>query len=476
MELRTFSIHAHFYQPPREDPITGLIPQEEGAAPYLNWNERIHAECYRPNANLNNFERISFNVGPTLCNWMANYDQEVCHSIQVQDQLNLRRYGVGNALAQAYNHTILPLDSYEDKVTQVTWGIADFKHRFNRFPQGMWLPETAVDLETLSVLADQGIEFTILAPWQADTAEVDVTEPYRIALPGGRSIIAFFYQQELSSGISFNPGLTIDADHFVQGHLSRYFREDKFKEGIPQIIVLASDGELYGHHQAHRELFLARLVDGASSNLGVQFTFPGLWLKQNKVRQSIGIHECTSWSCHHGVSRWSGSCSCTPGDPGWKAQLRYAFRRLASGLDEIFQRAVEPVIPDPWALRNHYIEVLLGQRTVIDLLHEFAGRELTNDQVVRLHLLLEAQRERMKMFTSCGFFFEDLDRLEPRYAIAYAAQAVRLARMATGVDLTSEVMSDLSRVRSNRSGLRGDHIFSWKMERAVNEGRSILTG
>ena len=205
VSVRALSIHGHFYQPPREDPASGLIPHEVGAYPYNNWNERIHAECYLPNIQLGNFERISFNVGPTLFSWMKQYDPNASRLIVAQDAANIRQNGVGNAIAQAYNHTILPLASREDKVTQVVWGIADFEHHFGHKPAGMWLPETAVDLETLNVLAEHGIEFTILAPWQAECEHLDVTEPYRVALSAGKSITVFFYHQALSTGVSLIP-------------------------------------------------------------------------------------------------------------------------------------------------------------------------------------------------------------------------------------------------------------------------------
>jgi alpha-amylase/alpha-mannosidase (GH57 family) len=473
MTTRFFSIHAHFYQPPREDPLTGLIPHEAGSSPFSNWNERIHAECYRPNAELGNFERISFNVGPTLCAWMSSYDPDTCRKIAAQDQANVRRYGVGNAIAQAYNHTILPLASYQDKVTQVSWGIAEFKQRFGREPQGMWLPETAVDMETLSVLADQGLEFTILAPWQAEGSRLDTTEPYRVSLPHGRSITVFFYHSELSAGMSFNPGMTVNADNFALYDLAPYYQPEKTQHGEPQLILLATDGELYGHHQPLRDHFLAHLVNGASSHLGIDITYPALWLKSYPPRRTIRIREDTSWSCHHGVSRWTGNCACTPGDGRWKAQLRYAFERFSNALDDLYVDVVKPYIADPWALRNRYIDVMHGLLPVEDLIAELAGRRLSTDTNVRIHLLLEAQRERQRIYTSCGWFFDDFDRIEPKNNIAYAAQAVRLVRMATGLDLEPYMMADLKRVVSPRTRLRGDRVFQRHMKRAVMDGRIV---
>lgn len=466
MTTRSFSVHAHFYQPPREDPLTGIIPNETGAAPFPNWNERIHAECYRPNAELRNFERISFNLGPTLSSWMEQHDLTTCRKIIEQDQINVRRYGVGNAMAQAYNHTILPLASYRDKVTQIAWGIADFQHRYGRKPHGMWLPETAVDGETLEVLAQQGIEFTILAPWQAAEDDVDVTEPYRVHLPGGREMTVFFYQKDLSARVSFDSSATINADIFAEHVLRSYFRAEKSLRGEPQLLLVASDGELYGHHQYLRDRFLERLVDGASSLAGLQPTFPALWLKIFPPQRSIGIREKTSWSCHHGVMRWMGKCPCMPGNSNWKAQLRYTFERLSGELDRLYLDVVKPFISDPWELRNRYIEVMIGRQTLDGLLTEMAGQALTTEQNRRIHLMLEAQRERQRVFTSCGWFHEDFDRIEPKNNVAYAAQAVRLVRLATGVDLEPDIVADLQRVSSQYTSQRADLVFQRHLRRS----------
>ena len=467
MALHYFTIHAHFYQPPREDPLTGYIPHEIGAAPFPNWNERIHAECYRPNAELRNFEQISFNIGPTLSAWMEQHDAETYRKIIEQDRVNVRRYGVGNAMAQAYNHTILPLASYRDKVTQVAWGIADFEHRFGRRPQGMWLPEAAVDLETLYVLARQGIEFTILAPWQAASLDLDSTEPYFVNLGDGRRITVFFYERELSTRISFDAGATTNADVFAKYILQAYFRPDKSERGEPQLVLLASDGELYGHHQHYRDRFLARLVDGASNQLGIRSTYPALWLKSYPPHNSIGIREQTSWSCHHGVGRWLGACACTPGDGNWKAQLRYVFEHLAGEIDRLYLDVTRTLFDDPWTLRDRYIHVILNRCSIEQLLEGMTGHALTSAQVRRVHLMLEAQRERQRMFTSCGWYFDEFDRIEPRNNVAYAAQAVRLARLATGVDLEPAIVTELHRIASQRNPqLRASSVFQGHMRRA----------
>jgi alpha-amylase/alpha-mannosidase (GH57 family) len=459
MVMRALCIHGHFYQPPREDPTTGAIPSEYGAAPFQNWNERIHAECYRPNAELGNFSRISFNVGPTLFGWMGSHDPAAYRQILEQDRLTVERFGVGNAIAQSYNHTILPLASYADKVTQVAWGVADFEHRFGRKPQGMWLPETAVDTESLIVLADAGIEFTILAPWQADTYHLDPTEPYRVNLPGGRSITVFFYHQDLSGRVSFDPAMTTNADAFVLHDLSRHYHREKEQRGEPQMLLVASDGELYGHHQPFRDKFLAYLLSGASSQVGITPTFPAHWLKTHPPRRTIGIRDFTSWSCHHGVLRWMDDCSCTPSAGVWKRGLRQGLDKIGAALETVFVETIRPVIADPWALRNRYIHVLLGELDVETLIHDMAGRRLAAETTRQIALLLEAERERQRMYTSCGWFFDDFDRIEPKNNMAYAAHALALTRSATGVDLAPDALSHLQSVVSWRTGLRADQVL-----------------
>ncbi|HBY94495.1 MAG TPA: glycoside hydrolase [Chloroflexi bacterium] len=457
--LASLCIHGHFYQPPREDPFTGEIPAEHGAEPYRNWNERIHAECYRPNATLGNLERISFNVGPTLFRWLAEHDPLTTQRIVRSDRHNLLRYGVGNAMAQVYNHTILPLASHRDKELQVAWGIADFEHRFGRPPQGMWLAETAADNETLDVLAGRGIQFTILAPWQAEPVDLDPTQPYRIKLPSGRSIIVFFYERELSGRVSFDPGITSNADSFAQWHVLPKLRSDKLERAEPQLITIATDGELYGHHQKFRDLFLNHLVNGSGRHAGLAVTYPALWLRDHPVRHVTGIRDKTSWSCHHGVLRWSGNCDCTWGDGTWKARLRAAFDRLAGRLDALYESQALRLSLEPWPLLERYIQVVLGQQSADDLIQSAASRPVTAAARRRLALLLEAQYYRQWMYTSCGWFFDDLDRIEPKNNIAYAARAVLVARLATGKDLGPAFGADLGQVVSPRTGLRGDTVY-----------------
>lgn len=465
MTIDAFCIHGHFYQPPREDPLTGEIPLEPGAAPYHDWNERIFYECYRPNAEQGNFERISFNIGPTLFNWLEKFDRSTARKIIEQDQANVRRFGVGNAMAQAYNHTILPLASRRDKLTQVRWGIADFHHRFGRTPKGMWLPETAADQQTLEVLAECGIEFTILAPWQAEKPLRNPYQPAVVHLPGGKKLAIFFYNQDLSTRISFDPSVTINADDFIVNLLTPRFNQIGPTSRTPSLLMAASDGELYGHHQAFREKFLAYLLDGALTGRDFTPMFPELWLKRFPPKQSVTILEKTSWSCHHGVTRWMGECGCTP-KGSWKAVFRVAMDTLAEKLDRVYEATMLPIVPDPWELRDRSVNVFLGEDSLENLTAELAGRRLSADEVRTAHYLLGAQFERQRMFTSCGWFFDDFDRIEPKNNVAYAAQAVWLTRLATGVNLESEAKQLLKRVSSNRSRIHADTVFAYHIHRA----------
>jgi alpha-amylase/alpha-mannosidase (GH57 family) len=462
--MQALSIHGHFYQPPREDPITGEIPQERGAAPYPNWNARIAAECYIPNAELGNFERISFNVGPTLFSWLEKEHPQTYSQILEQNRANAARYGVGNAMAQPYNHSILPLLSYQDKVTQVTWGIADFEARFGSKPTGMWLPETAVDTETLSVMHDQGIRYTILAPWQADTDNLDPTEPYRVILPNGGTMIAFFYHGDLSAGLSFRAEMTANADRFVSNYIKPTFNPEKTQKQIPQILTLATDGELYGHHQRFRDKFLAHLVNGASSNHEVTTLYPALWLRRHSVKRTMTIRENTSWSCHHGVERWRSDCACAP-DGSWKAPLKHAMDTLGEQIDAVYMEEVSDEIADPLKLRNEMGHVLAGVRDLDDLIHTHAGRKLSKEKTQHIAQLLQSQYERQRMHTSCGWFFEDLDRIEPRNNIAYAAQAVALVEQGAGAKLQQHAAKLFAQSKSPVTGVPGDVMFGEHFKR-----------
>ncbi len=361
----------------------------------------------------------------------------------------------------------MPLASSADKHTQVAWGIADFAKRFGRRPQGMWLPETGVDIETLSIMADQGIEFTLLAPWQADSEMLDPTEPYRVALPGGRSIVAFFYHQGLSGRVGFDPAaMTSNADAFALHDLPGQFHSAKLQRGEPHLVLVATDGELYGHHQPFRDMFLAHLLKTAGPQSGIAPTFPARWLREHPPQRTIGIRERTSWSCHHGVARWSADCGCTPSGSPWKANLRGALDALATAIDHAYAETLRPFAIDHQELRNRYIHVLLGEQSIEDLIGAATSQRLPEAEVQRIHTLLEAQRERQRMFTSCGWFFEDFDRIEPKNNVAYAAQAVQLTRQASGVDLAPAAIEQLRRVVSPRTGLRADQVFARHLRRA----------
>jgi alpha-amylase/alpha-mannosidase (GH57 family) len=445
---RFVCIHGHFYQPPRENPFTGVIPLEAGAEPYRNYNEKINAECYRPNAELGNFRRISFDMGPTLTNWLAQHDPATLRRIAAADRWSVRHHGAGPALAQGYHHTILPLDNQRDRRTQVRWGIRDFQFRFGRTPLGFWLPETAVDLATLNVLAEEGIDFTILAPWQA-AGPVVPGQPYQVRLPSGRTLAAFFYDAELSSLISFQPEVTVSAPRFAQEHLLS--RLPGSVDG-PRLVLLASDGELYGHHQSFRDLFLHDLVGRRLAPAGLQsITLEG-FLRLVPERPLIGIRDRTSWSCHHGVERWYTNCDCIAGHDGrWKLGLRSALDWLRDRLDAIAEEATAGLLHDLWAARDDYIEVMLGTTGAAGWLVRHAAHEPSAVQRQRLEAVMQAQRHRLAMYASCAFYWEDLARIEPRNAIANGLMALRLIENVTDHRLEFDFLHRLERVVSPRT-------------------------
>jgi len=464
MGLNAICIHGHFYQPPRDDPLSGLIPDEIGAEPYRNWNERIHAECYRPNAELGNFEKVSFNIGPTLLKWMASYDQSTHDAIIAQERRVFERHGVGNGMAQPYNHVILPLANKRDKITQIKWGIADFTYRFGHQPLGMWLPETAVDLETLAYMADNQIEFTILAPWQVNLKDgQQEDQPYLIDLPGQRKpMTVFLYHRDLSTTVSFHSQATRNADDFINELLLPRFTSSN--GATNRMTLIASDGEVYGHHKLFRDKFLSYLLNGSLSQHNLEITFPALWLQNHQPDTFVKLQEFTSWSCHHGIIRWMGECDCTPG-AHWKALLRWGLDKLAEEIDHQYQNYLERYTHQIWDLRNDYIHVFLGQLDLVSLLRQYIPSKLTGSEVEKIGMLLAAQYERQRIFTSCGWFFEHFHRIEPQNNIAYAAQAVWLTEKVTGVDLRPKALALLKKVKDQRTGLRGDTVFAERYQR-----------
>lgn len=455
-------LYGHFYQPPREDPFTGSIPHEPGATPYDNFNEKITAECYRPNADEGNFASISFDVGPTLAMWLEQRHPDIHQIIVNADRQSVAQYGAGNALAQAFNHTILPLATARDKRTQVIWGMADFAHRFGHPAEGMWLAETAVDLETLDLLAEQGVTYTVLAPWQSATA-VDPTEPYTVRLPSGRSIVVFFYNGPLSGGVSFDWDTTTNADSFAASYLPNHLNEDKVARKEDQLIVVATDGELYGHHKPWRDRFLNHLVREGASAYGFEVISLGRYLRDHPPVREVALRVPSAWSCSHGVARWGDGCECTEGDSSWKPALRHALDNLAARLNETFERETAATLHDPWAARDDYLSLRNGWASA----EEFWTRHGKNDghpmsmaAEERTLQLLEAQYYGQWMYTSCGFFFEDLDRIEPRNDIAFARKAISLVWQAARLDLETDFTCDLAAAKSWRTGLTGADIYA----------------
>ncbi len=461
MSRRFLCVYGHFYQPPREDPFTGKAPQETGAAPYANFNEKITAECYRPNAEAGNFEYISFDLGPTLAVWMEQYAPETYARIIAADQQSVRRTGHGSALAQVYNHTILPLATARDKRTQVAWGVADFLHRYGHAPEGMWLAETAADLDSLEALAEAGIQYTVLAPWQA-AEEIDSTEPYWVRLPSGRSIAVFFYNAPLSGGVSFDWNMTNNADSFAASYLPHHLNRWKEQHNQPQLITVATDGELYGHHKPWRDKFLSHLVRNGAPAYGFEVSTLGTYLARFPPTREVRLHTPGSWSCHHGVLRWSDGCRCTEGDTSWKPALRRALNYLGAHGDALFEQSLAPLVEDPWTARNDYLALRSGWIGPENFWARHGRRghaPRTMAAECQALMLLEAQYYQQCMYTSCGFFFEDLDRLEPRNDIAFARRAISLYWQATQTDLQPEFLALLAQARSWRRGTTGADLY-----------------
>ena len=456
MPQKYFSIHGHFYQPPRADPITGQIPREAGAQPFPNWTERIYHECYLPNAKKGNFEKISFNFGPTLTAWLAQHHPETLAEIIKQENSVFKSFGISNAMAQPYFHAIMPLISRREKETLVRWGIDEYKACFGHPPRGMWLPETAVDLESLEVLADHGIQFTILAPWQAKNPSLDITQPYRIRLQNKKEIIAFFYNSFLSSEISFNTSASMNADKFVSDWLIPQCKD--MQRDSDQLFMAASDGELYGHHMPEREEFLAYLIDYSLKLANFQPAFPAQWLQLHPANQYTEINENNSQNCHHGIQRWQDVCGDAP-NAYWKAPLRRFLDRLALLLDEKYFYFTEEYINDPWALRDAYIRVLLGSISVKELISKYAKKSINENEIGMITSMLESQYERLRMHSSDAWFFFDFDSIEPLNGLKYAAHAVWLVKCVTGEDVSTSLLKGLSEAVSDESGLTGDVAF-----------------
>ncbi|MDR2527875.1 MAG: DUF3536 domain-containing protein [Synergistaceae bacterium] len=476
---RCVCIHGHFYQPPRENPWLELVEIQESAAPWHDWNDRITAECYHRNTasrildekgNIrkicNNYSLISFNMGPTLLSWLKEKAPRAYRGVVDADVLGRERFsGHGTALAQVYSHMILPLANRRDKSTQVKWGIADFKSHFGRMPEGMWLAETAVDTETLETLAENGILFTILAPKQASEVrrlndassvwrdvkweKIDTGQAYLCNLPSKKKIVLFFYDGALSQSIAFG-GLLNDG-----GLYARQLIDAKPDSGSPSLSHVATDGESYGHHHKHGDMALAYCLEIIENGNEATLTIYGEFLEKNPPQWEVRIVEDSSWSCAHGVERWKSDCGCSIGTPGyhqkWRAPLRAALDWLRDKLISLFEREGAKYLKTPWEARDDYIEVILDRSrgTVEGWLGAHAARPLTEEEKTRVLKLLECQRSAILMYTSCGWFFDEISGLEAVQILRYAARAIYLARELTGLDFEIEFVRLLEKAPSN---------------------------
>jgi alpha-amylase/alpha-mannosidase (GH57 family) len=482
-------IHGHFYQPPRENPYLNVVERQSGAAPFHDWNERIHHECYRPNAFarilshrgevmriVNNYEYISFNLGPTLLSWMEGYDPETYQRILEADRRSCARLnGHGNAIAQVYNHIIMPLANRRDKYTQIRWGKADFKHRFGRDPEGMWLAETAVDAETLEALIDEGIRFIILAPSQVQRCrpmavgdqppgdwfevgggQIDPSRPYRCFLKDDRGIAdperyidIFFYDGPISRDMGFNDVLS-SSQHFA-GRLGQAIHGD---HRPAQLISVATDGETFGHHRGGAEKTLAYAVTQEFPQHGWGVTNYAHYLSLHPPTWEAELKPVTAWSCAHGVDRWQEDCGCGGGgawNQQWRRPLRQALDWLRDRLIAVYSDKAPEFFADPWAARDDYIRVVCdrSEASLKRFFQAHQSRKLSRSEWVEALQLLEMQRHALFMYTSCGWFFEELSRPEGTQILRYAARALELAGEVAGVELETEFVRRLAQAPSN---------------------------
>ena len=479
------TVHGHFYQPPRENPYLNAVERQPSAAPFHNWNERIHHECYRPNAFarvlndrqevlgiVNNFEYLSFNIGPTLMSWLEQYDLETYQRILEADRKSCERLnGHGNAIAQAYNHMILPLANPRDKLTQIRWGKADFKARFGRDPEGLWLAETAVDYPTLEALIAEGIKFIILAPSQAQRCrhlpsaeqpdptwievgggQIDPIQPYRCHLKSAALdayIDIFFYDGPISRDLGFNNVLS------SSGHLSgRISQAVRGSRRAAQLIAVATDGETFGHHKGGTEKALAYAFTEEFPRRGWQVTNFAHYLSLSPPTWEVELKPVTAWSCSHGVERWQADCGCGGGggwQQKWRRPLRESLDWLRDQLVKVFEEQGSKLFRDPWQARDQYIQVMLDRSPAQ------IARFLTQQQRSRLSSaersdalrLLEMQRHALLMYTSCGWFFDEISRPEGVQLLQYAARAIELAGDVAGLQLEKSFIRRLGAAPSN---------------------------
>ena len=476
---RSICIHGHFYQPPRENPWLEAIEIQDSAYPYHDWNERVTAECYAPNSAsrlldgngliidiVTNYANISFNFGPTLLSWMEKHSAEVYASILAADKQSMgSRGGHGNAIAQVYSHAIMPLANSRDKHTQVRWGISDFSSRFKRSPEGMWLAETAVDMETLEILAEEGIKFTVLAPHQASRVRktgsgrwkdvgggrIDPTRAYLCPLPSGRKITIFFYDSPISRAVAFE-GLLNKGEDFANRLISGFSDMREWE----QVLSVATDGESYGHHHKFGDMALAHALHHIEKNALARLTNYGEFLEKKPPLHEVQILENTSWSCSHGVERWRNDCGCNTGghpgwNQGWRASLKETLDWLRDELSPLFEKKVGEYLKDPWAARDDYIDVILdrSQESIAVFFKKHSLRDLNDAEKTVLLEAMEIQRHALLMYTSCGWFFDDLSGIETLQIIQYAGRAIQLAEKLFGIDLESPFKERLSGAKSN---------------------------
>lgn len=484
-------IHGHFYQPPRENPWLEEVEHQESAHPYHDWNERITAECYEPNAAarilsdhsiikdiVNNYAKISFNFGPTLLSWMERHQPNVYAQILKADQLSQENFsGHGSAIAQVYNHIIMPLANRRDKETQIIWGIKDFAYRFKRQPEGMWLAETAVDLETLEILSDHGIKFTILDSHQAHKVrkighknwhdvtggKIDPRKPYLCQLPNGRAITLFFYDSPIAQDVAFS-GVLKSGEAFA-GRLMQPFTEENQPA---QLVHIATDGETYGHHHRYGDMALAYCLNHIEEKNLAKITVYGEYMEKFPPQDEVVIYENSSWSCFHGVERWRNDCGCNSGmNPGWsqawRAPLRQALDYLRDVVIPLYEEKSQTYVKDPWALRNAYIDVVLDRSE--EQLNQFLSAQIPGnvkaEDKSRLLKLLEIERHAMLMYTSCGWFFDELSGIETVQIMHYAARVIQLARELFEIDLEKDFVEKLKLAPSNLPRF-GDGLAIWE--------------
>jgi alpha-amylase/alpha-mannosidase (GH57 family) len=466
-------VHGHFYQPPRENAWLEKVEYQDSAEPFHDWNERITQECYGPNGAsrilsdeqrivdiVNNYAKISFNFGPTLLSWLEINRPKTYRRILKADEESMTNFGGhGSAMAQVYNHIIMPLANRRDKETQVIWGIKDFEQRFKRKPEGMWLAETAVDTETLEVLAEHDIKFTVLAPRQGKKYRkfgssewkdgVDSKIPYVCNLPSGKKICLFFYDGDRSQAVAFK-GLLADGKEFAN-YLTGAF--DGRTEN--QLMHIATDGESYGHHHRYGDMALAYCLRYIEDNNLAQITNYGQYLELNPPEHEAEIHDNSSWSCVHGVERWRSNCGCNTGgrsdwNQEWRKPLRESLDWLRDELSAIYEKHIGKLHSDPWALRNEYIDILLD-RTLENqerFLHKHFGNQSPKE---RTHVmrLLEMQRHELLMYTSCAWFFDEISGIETVQVLQYACRAIQLAESESDAKLEDDFKQRIAKAQSN---------------------------